>query len=327
MRPKKGGIDMLLLLLGVVAIIAIAGLIPLAAAIYQTYVPAPGGNFPTPLPTLLPGQVRMPDIVGLDETQARSVLKEMGLKLVVEGEEPHSTWPAFTIIRQSIPAGAGVDNGGSVNAVISQGPPFIEVPAVTGLNFEEAQQRLTALDLVAQKYEDWSVETPGLVVSQDPPAGALVANRTLITLVVSSGSRVPMETNFDGKILLKAYELPRVQFKPGEIITLTFLWQAIIPPGDDYNFFVYLTTPQGGIVSQIDAPPQDIGPTGAWPVGSVAPNHYQLPIPVTAAPGEYQIRVGFYKPDSKARLPILEPGRGEQDNLGALILRGIQVVQ
>jgi hypothetical protein len=97
------------------------------------------------------------------------------------------------------------------------------------------------------------------------------------------------------------------------------------PVGEDYNFFVYLTTPQGGIVSQIDAPPLELGPTGGWPVGPVIFNHYQLPVPVTAAPGEYQLRVGFYNPGAKARLPILEPGRGEQDNLGSLILRRIQV--
>lgn len=327
LRPKKGGVDVLLLLLGLVAIIAIAGLIPLMVALYQAYAPAtPDGKSPTPLPTLLPGQMRIPDIVGLDETQARSVLQEMGLTLVVQSEAPHPTWPAFTVISQSIPAGAGVDPGGVVNVVISQGPPMIEVPAVTGLNFDEAQQRLSALDLVVQKYEDWSAETPGTVITQDPPAGSLVANRTLITLLVSSGSRVPIETNFDGKILLKAYELPRLQFKRGEAITLTFFWQALTPNTEAYHFFVYLTTLQGGIVSQIEGLPQELGPTNTWPVGSVIFNHYQLPVPLTAAPGDYQIRIGFYRPDTRARLPILEPGRGEQDNLGALILRQVQVV-
>ncbi|MBN1994788.1 MAG: protein kinase [Anaerolineae bacterium] len=324
---KRGGFDGILLLLGLIAIIAIAGLIPLFVAIYQAYAPEPSGIFPTPLPTLLPDQVRMPDIVGLDETAARSALTDMGLELVIAGEEPHPTWPAFTIIQQSIPAGAGVDLGSPVNVILSQGPPLIEVPDVRGMNFEEAQQALTALDLVVQKFEDWSVETPGRVLGQDPPPGSLVANRTLMTLVVSSGSRVPMDANFDGQILLKAYEMPRVQFKPGEIVNLTFFWQAIKPPVADNNFFVYLTTPQGGIVSQIDAAPQGIAPTSQWPVGEVNFNHYQVAIPITAAPGNYQIRIGFYNPATKVRLPILEPGRGEQDNLGALILRSVEVVQ
>jgi serine/threonine-protein kinase len=327
MRPKKWRFDIILLVLGIVAIIAVIGLIPLFVALYQIFVPEPSGNFPTPLPTLGPNQVRMPDIVGLDETAARSALQDMGLELVVGGEEPHPTWPAFTIIDQTIPAGAGVDEGSTVAVILSQGPPLIEVPDVRGMSYEEAEQLLNSLDLVVQKYEEWSVETPGNVLLQDPPPGSLVANRTLNTLMVSSGARVPMDANFGGQILLKAYEIPRVQFKLGETIPLTFLWQTLAPLSDDYNFFVYLTTPQGGIVSQIDAPPQGIGPTSSWPLNDVVFNHYQLPIPLTAAPGDYQIRIGFYKADTKTRLSIFEAGRGEQDNLGALILRSVQVVR
>ena len=327
MQRKKGGIDFIMLLLGIVAIIAIAGLIPLFVAIYRAYVPEPSGIFPTPLPTLLPDQVRMPDIVGLEEAVARAALIETGLELVVEAEEPHPTWPAFTVIHQSVPAGAGVIEESQVTVVISQGPPLIEVPDVRGLNFEEAQQQLTSLDLVVQKYEEWSADTPGSILMQDPPPGSLVANRTLATLVVSSGSRVPMDANWDGRIILKAYELPRLQFKPGETINLTFFWQATTSLSADYNFFIYLTTPQGGIVSQIDAPPQGLAPTSQWSVGDVAFNHYQLPVPFTAAPGEYQLRIGFYEPDTKARLTVSEPGLGDQDNLGSLILRPVQVVQ
>jgi hypothetical protein len=80
-------------------------------------------------------------------------------------------------------------------------------------------------------------------------------------------------------------------------------------------------------VAQIDGPPQELGPTNSWPKGEVVFNHYPLVIPASAAFGDYQIRIGFYDPVSKVRVPIAEPGRGEQDNLGALILRSIQVVQ
>jgi hypothetical protein len=327
MRPQKSGLDVLLLLLGVAAIAAIAGLIPLFVALYRAYAIAPEGQAPTALPVLQPGQVRMPDIVGLEQSQAASALKGLGLELMVQGEEPHPTWPAFTVISQSIPTGAGVAPGSQVLVVLSQGPPLLEVPDVKGMMFDAAQQRLTALDLVAQKYDDWSPEPPGTVVTQDPPAGSLVANRTLITLMVSSGARVPLDANFDGQIMFKAYEIPRLQFKPGEVINLTFFWQAVSPPAGNYNFFVYLTTPQGGIVSQVDAPPQGLEPTSRWPVGTVIFNQYQLSVPVTTAPGNYQVRAGFYKPETKGRLPILEPGRGELDNLGSLILRSVQVVK
>ena len=81
-------------------------------------------------------------------------------------------------------------------------------------------------------------------------------------------------------------------------------------------------------MAQIDTPPLGgARPTRNWSVGEVLVDPYQLPIPGTAIPGEYQIRIGFYDPDTNARLPIVEPGRGQQDNLGALIVRSIQVVE
>ena len=91
--------------------------------------------------------------------------------------------------------------------------------------------------------------------------------------------------------------------------------------------FVHLTTPEGGIVSQVDSPPQAGAiPTTQWTLNEIVVDPYQLSIPDSTSPGEYQIRIGFYNPNTNARLPILEAGRGEQDNLGALILRTIQII-
>ncbi|MCB0214446.1 MAG: PASTA domain-containing protein, partial [Anaerolineae bacterium] len=196
------------------------------------------------------------------------------------------------------------------------------------LGFDQADQQLQALDLVVQKYEDWSTEAPGLVVLQDPPPGSLVANRTLVTLVVSSGARSPVGANLGGQIALDAYELPRLQYQPGEAVTITFFWRAITPPTDDYNLFIHLTTPQGGIVSEIDTRPQNGSAlTSSWQVGQVIIDPYQLPIPDTTAAGDYEIRVGFYNPSTNTRLPISDPGRAEADDLGSLVLRTIQIVR
>lgn len=326
-RRKQNGIDVLLLLLGLLAILAIIGLIPLFVAVYAAYMQGPSGNTPSGPPPLAPGQIRMPDIVGLEQNAARSALQNMGLELVVEGEQPHSELPAFTIITQSIRAGDPVNAGSKVGVVVSQGPPLIEVPNLAGLTYDQAAQNLSTLGLVAQKYEDWSAETPGNVINQDPPAGSLVADKTPITLIVSSGSRVPIGANLGGQIVLSAYEMPRIQYKPGEPVNLTFFWQALTPPAANYNLFIHLTTPQGGIVSQIDTQPQaGVRPTSQWGVGDLIVDPYQLTIPPTTAPGDYQIRIGFYDANTKTRLTIFEPGRAQQDNLGSLILRSIQVV-
>ena len=98
------------------------------------------------------------------------------------------------------------------------------------------------------------------------------------------------------------------------------------PPSGDYQVFIHLTTPEGGIVQEIEAQPEGT-PTSGWRVGEVVVQSYQLPIPPTTISGNYQIRFGFHNPATNVRLPVLEPGRSVQDNFGALILRTVQIVQ
>jgi serine/threonine-protein kinase len=315
-----GGIDWLMLALGSLAIVAVLGLAPLFVALVDAY--AIEGV------VAAPSQTQVPDVVGLEEAQARTILAGRGLELVVKGQAAHPTWPVFTIISQSLPAGSLAERGAVVEVVLSQGPLMVEIPDLTGKSFDEAAQFLGALDWVTQKYEDWSIEPVGQVIGQDPPANSVVANRSLVSLIVSSGSRTPVGGNFGGEILLSAYEIPRLQYKANEPIKLVFFWQTLIPPTKDYNVFIYLTTPQGGIVSQIDTQPQG-GPrfTTNWQIGEVVVDPYQLPVPPTAPPGNYQIRVGFYNPATNTRLPILDPGRGQPDNQGSMIIRTIQVIE
>jgi serine/threonine-protein kinase len=319
-NQSAGGIDMMMLALGVIAIVAVLGLVPLFVAVVDAYA--------TRGVVAAPAQIQVPDVVGLEENRARTILAGRGLELVVTGEAADPTWPVFAIISQSIPAGSMVERGAVVEVVLSRGPSMVEIPDVMGQTFDQAEQALVALDLVPQKYEDWSIEPVGQVIGQDPPAHSVVSNRSLVALIVSSGSRTPVGANFGGEILLSAYEIPRLQYKAGEQIKLVFFWQTLAVPAQDYNVFIYLTTPQGGIVSQIDTQPQG-GPrfTTNWQIGEVMVDPYQLAVPPTTPPGNYQIRVGFYNPATNTRLSILDPGRGQSDNLGSLIIRTVQVIE
>ena len=318
--------DWLMLGLGLLAILAVLGLVPLLAAVYNAYNPSlPGAS--SAAPELPLGQVRMPDIVGMEVEAARPALENMGLTLAIDKEEPHPTWPAFSISAQSVPAGDAVEAGTVVNVTVSQGPPLIEMPDARGLQFDEAETLLKSLDFVVQKYEDWSPDPPGQVVYQDPPPGSLVANRSLTTLVVSSGARSPVGANLAGQISLTAYELSKLQFNPGDTINITFFWQPIIPPTEDYTFYLHLTTPEGGIVAQMDAQPQDgAKPTSSWRIGETIVDTYQLSIPTTTAPGNYQLRAGMYGTDQGERIEIVDAGRSEADNYGSLVIRTIQIV-
>ncbi|MDM8520979.1 protein kinase [Anaerolineales bacterium HSG6] len=313
---KKGGnkLGLIIIVFGVLVILAILTLIPIFVAVYATYLQ--GASLPIEAPS---NQVEVPDLIGMDETVAQSALENMGLSLLVEGEEHHTTWPTSAIIRQSIDGGQRILHGDSVGVILSKGPIMVTIPDLMGMTTDEAEALLISLDLVPQKYEDWSVKTPGSVIRQDPPAGMEVEDRTLITLVVSSGSRVPIGVNFGQQVLLNAYEIPQEQFRIGDTINLTFFWKVIPAQTEDISLFVTLTTVHGGIVSEFSKPVE------TWNNDDIIVEAYQIPIPDTTASGDYQIRVTFFNSTGE-RLEILDVGRGQKDDIGDLILRPIQII-
>lgn len=318
-RKKGQGIDILLMVLGLLAVVAIVGLLILFTVVYAAY--SQGSLTLTPTENIvIANQVNVPEIIGMNQTVAQTELEQLGLMMVVAGSENHPTWPADTITQQSIVPGEVVPIGSKINVLLSLGPTLVELPDVVGMPADDAEQLLDSLDLVPQKYEDWSVEPVGLVIEQAPAPGTILEDRTLITLIVSSGSRVPIGANFEQLIALTAYEIPRTQYRLGENIHLTFFWNLIRPLETDYTLSLTLITLQGGIVSEIKRPIQ------GWNIGEIMVDAQDLAIPVTAAPGEYQIRVTFY--DSAGnRLPLADTGRGQEDAVGALILRSVEIIE
>jgi hypothetical protein len=101
---RTTGMDWVGLTLGFFAVLAVLGLVVLWAAVYRAY-PA---NVPTPTATLAVGQVRVPDVIGMEEQDARQVLESTGLQMQVLGHAHHPTIPPFAIIEQSARAGEPV---------------------------------------------------------------------------------------------------------------------------------------------------------------------------------------------------------------------------
>jgi hypothetical protein len=308
--------------LGFFAVVAVLGLVPLWATVYRTYVQRPiPANIPTPTATLSVGQVRVPDVIGMEEEDARRVLESAGLQLEVAGQAYHPTIPSFAIIEQTVRAGEPVAEGVTIGVVISQGPELMEVPPLTGKSLDEAQAQ--SVGFIVQTQEVWSNQPPGMVVDQNPPAGSLVQSRSLILLTISTGTRVPVGATLGDKILLAAYELPRQDYRPGDTLLLSLWWQAIQPLEQGYTVFVHLTGVDGNPINQHDGlPANGTRPTDTWAPGDQIADDHQFSIPSDTPPGEYWLRVGMY--DSGGRLPVTDPGQaGSADDvivLGSILV-------
>ena len=51
-------------------------------------------------------------------------------------------------------------------------------------------------------------------------------------------------------------------------------------------------------------------PTTTWSEGEVVVDRLGILIPPELSPGEYQLVVGMYRPDTGERLPVRHPGDG-----------------
>ncbi len=321
---QPSGVDWVALTLGFFAVVAVLGLVPVWASVYRAYVRQPiPASVPTPTATLAAGQVRVPDVVGMEEEDANRVLEGTGLQMEVIGQAHHPTIPAFAIIEQAVRAGEPVAEGTTVGVVVSQGPELAEVPALVGKSLDEAQAQIDSVGLIVQSQEAWSEQPPGIVIEQDPPASTLVQGRSIVLLTVSSGSRVPVGATLAGEISLAAYELPRLEYRSGDTLPLTLVWQAAQSPDQGYIVFVHLTRPDGSPISQHDgAPANGTRPTNTWAPGEQITDAHQFGIPSGTTPGVYWLRVGMYNGDG--RLPVTDAGQASTAD-DTIVLQSILV--
>ena len=91
--------------------------------------------------------------------------------------------------------------------------------------------------------------------------------------------------------------------QPGQTLNVRLVWSASAPVEQNYTIFVHLVGADGKPIAQSDrAPEGGFYPTSAWQVGEWVQDHYTLVVPETALPGQYQLLVGLYRPDTGERL-------------------------
>jgi len=138
----------------------------------------------------------VPDVVGLLQDEATSILVEANFTPVIE--EVDSFEEKGLVIAQAPGGGAGLTLGGAVTLQVStgKGEPVI-VPRVVGLGKVAAVETLTKASLVAAiEFQD--VDDPtlnGRVISQVPIANKEVAEGSTVTIVV--GQLAPDTGNGD----------------------------------------------------------------------------------------------------------------------------------
>ncbi len=129
------------------------------------------------------------NLSGLSLEEARRALEEEGFILGETREVFSDTVVAGQVISSSPPAGEKLEEGTSVDLVVSKGPEMVIMPAVIGVAEAQALALLNDLGFqvqVARSYHESIAE--GLVCASTLPQGASFPKGTLVTITVSQGS-------------------------------------------------------------------------------------------------------------------------------------------
>ncbi|USS41781.1 glycosyltransferase family 39 protein [Thermococcus aggregans] len=88
------------------------------------------------------------------------------------------------------------------------------------------------------------------------------------------------------------------------VLLIEYYWRTNSPIERDYEIFVHFTDEKGNIIFQQDHQPcGGKCPTSSWKPGEIIHEAYIVKIP---AQGTYQIRIGFWYPDTGEKLPVDE---------------------
>ncbi len=186
---------------------------------------------------------KVPNLVGVSESDARLKAEKLGLKIKVGDSRYDDKVPKDMVAAVSPSVGTEVDKGALLTLVMSKGKKPITVPDVRGVPLAEAKQTLVSKGLKpGDEVQQGSTTVPaGNVIKTRPGAGDTQSPDDPVTIVVSSGIKMPNLANMQRE---KATEtLAKLGLSPQ--------WQEQDPaPGQAENTVIAQNPPPGTSVSR-----------------------------------------------------------------------------
>ncbi len=132
--------------------------------------------------------VAVPNVVNEEESRAEQMLRDAGLK-VTKGEAQYSSDVEEGYVISCNPdVGTEVDEGSSVEIIVSLGTQPATVPKLTEGTAAEAEAALSEAGLTGSATEEYSDDVAeGIVISQSIDPGTEVSRGTTVSYVVSRG--------------------------------------------------------------------------------------------------------------------------------------------
>jgi serine/threonine-protein kinase len=171
--------------------------------------------------------VTVPDVAGKTESDARTAIEEAKLAVGTTSEEYSSTVDKGRVIRTDPVVGSSVEEGTTVNLVISKGAEGDSsvVPNLVGKKESVALERLEAAGLKGKATYIYSDTAKGKVVSQTQRSGTTVDRGTTVEYSVSLGAKeeptatpkVEVSYSYEGSVTISSNPFESADDEPATI--------------------------------------------------------------------------------------------------------------
>lgn len=142
--------------------------------------------------------VSVPDVTGMSESEAVSLLKSKGFTVGNPNLAYSDTVEKDKVIAQSPAAGSAQKKGSDILLTVSRGREPVTVPDVVNKSKSAAESALAESGLRAECSEEYSdTVAAGAVMQQNPASGKKVTRGSTVTLVISKGKKYTVEPDIN----------------------------------------------------------------------------------------------------------------------------------
>lgn len=147
--------------------------------------------------------VKVPDILGMSEDEAKAELKKKDLGIKVDSREESEKYDEGLVSEQKTKAGTEVKKNTTIHVVVSSGlvGEEITVPDVSGMSESAAQKALKnqGFEKIASEFEYSDSVAEGEVIGTTPAANSKATKDTEIKMIVSKGAEKKTVPDVRGK--------------------------------------------------------------------------------------------------------------------------------
>lgn len=148
--------------------------------------------------------VSVPELVGLDDPDARQRLEKVGLEYGIRSTVSHPQAPEGAVLAQSPIPGQSVRPGAPVEVTLSRGPEAHSIPDVAGLSERQASILLERLGFRVAAETATHPSEAGRAIRTEPEAGTELTVPADVTLLVSRGSPLTSVPVLSGRFIDEA---------------------------------------------------------------------------------------------------------------------------